>query len=390
MGIRPVLFGGADRVRSRIISPAAAQSPGHDECLLQRILERLGETNVDRGLPAAQTIVDAFKPPSSDIRLNAWWFSALVSSLFAALVGLLSKQWLREYLRQGSASSRSAARLRQYRFEGLTRWRVVYIIGSMPMMSEIVLMLFLVGLVEFLRTLDDTVAGINTFIVVMALFFYLGTMVIPSLVPGSPFKSPQAWAFGCFLWGMISLGLFSWTYAPKRDCRTYADAVGADADICLPGSWEERDYRFTRYYWEQLDYGLEPLTDEQQRHHQSLSALCEQSTPVFGVLHSFRDHRTKSRMRRTRARRLHQGYRFTVPDVCGEVHDSGGKKRDSWHYSDAPRSAPSNDAPTGAGPFTSYGAGCPPCPTQATHRVGGSRMRSLYPSASTGHFGLAH
>lgn len=164
---------------------------------------------MDRGVPAAQTIVDAFKPPSSAICLNAWCFSALVFSLFAALVGLLSKQWLREYLRQGSASPRSAARLRQYRFEGLTRWRVAYIIGSMPMMLEIALMLFLVGLVEFLWTLDDMVAGINTFIVVMTLSFYLGTMVIPSFAPGSPFRSPQAWAFVCFLWGMIPPGLFS-------------------------------------------------------------------------------------------------------------------------------------------------------------------------------------
>lgn len=222
MGNRPVFFGGADRVRSRIISPAAAPSPGHDECLLQRILERLPETNiVDRGVPAAQTIADAFKPPSSAICLNTWWVSALVFSLFAALVGLLSKQWLRECLRRGSASPRSAARLRQYRFEGLTRWRAAYIIGSMPMMLETALIIFLVGLVEFLWTLDDMVAGINTLIVVMALSFYLGTMVIPSFAPGSPFRSSQAWAFGCFLWGMIL------------------------------------------------------LTDEQERHHRSRSALCE-------------------------------------------------------------------------------------------------------------------
>lgn len=193
---------------------------------------------MDRGLPAAQTIVDALKPPSSAIRFNAWSFSALVSSLFATLVGLLSKQWSREYLRQGSASPRSAARLRQYRFEGLTRWRVVHVIGSMPMMLEVALMLFLVGLVESPWTLDDIVAGINTFIVVMALSFYLSTMAIPSFAPGSLFRSPQAWGFGCFLWGMIPCRLLSWTYTPKRDCGTHTDAVGADADICLPGSWE--------------------------------------------------------------------------------------------------------------------------------------------------------
>jgi len=40
----------------------------------------------------------AFKPSASDIRINVFWFMALIFSLSAALLAILVQQWVHDYM----------------------------------------------------------------------------------------------------------------------------------------------------------------------------------------------------------------------------------------------------------------------------------------------------
>ncbi|EIW52744.1 uncharacterized protein TRAVEDRAFT_79847, partial [Trametes versicolor FP-101664 SS1] len=71
--------------------------------------------------------------PRSVIWLNILWFSGLITSLTSALLGILVKQWLNEYVSLGlSGTSREAARRRQYRLNNLVKWHVGDIVILIP------------------------------------------------------------------------------------------------------------------------------------------------------------------------------------------------------------------------------------------------------------------
>ncbi|THH32247.1 hypothetical protein EUX98_g1952 [Antrodiella citrinella] len=182
-------------------------------------------TNQDL-LPAST----ASPPPSWAIRVNTVWFTALVFSLIAALIGIIAKQWLRGYITGMSTSSRESVRLRQYRHDGLVRWRVAEIIGVLPVLLQIALVLFLYGLLELLWTLDNTVASVVTVVTVISLSFYFSTIVAPAFSPNNPFKSPQSWTHVSIITGE-NIGIYE----------------------SIPGSWREREVKYMRQEAGNLD-----------------------------------------------------------------------------------------------------------------------------------------
>ncbi|KIP06677.1 hypothetical protein PHLGIDRAFT_51052, partial [Phlebiopsis gigantea 11061_1 CR5-6] len=112
----------------------------------------------------ASTIASLLAPqsaaPTSARWLNALFFLSLVLSLAAALLGILAKQWIREYLKWDSAlaAPRENVMVRQIRFEAWEEWRVEAILWSIPVFLEIAMVLFLAGIAVLLWTLDDIVA----------------------------------------------------------------------------------------------------------------------------------------------------------------------------------------------------------------------------------------
>ena len=128
------------------------------------------------------------------VRINVLWFTSLVCALFSALLGIMVKQWLREYMAAVSLSSRDSVRLRQHRFEGLIAWHVPEIMAFLSILLEASLILFLAGLVDFLFLLQPLVAGIITSLVGAALLFYVVSTVAPAFSRRCPYKSPQSWA----------------------------------------------------------------------------------------------------------------------------------------------------------------------------------------------------
>ncbi|TFK81537.1 hypothetical protein K466DRAFT_449987, partial [Polyporus arcularius HHB13444] len=75
---------------------------------------------------------EPLRPSLHVVALNCLWFISLVLSLATGTIGILVKQWLREFLFGLSGDSPSMARRRQYRLNSLTYWRVAFIVSALP------------------------------------------------------------------------------------------------------------------------------------------------------------------------------------------------------------------------------------------------------------------
>ncbi|KAL0056747.1 hypothetical protein AAF712_016644 [Marasmius tenuissimus] len=173
-----------------------------------------------------------FKVSTSIVCINVLWFFSLIIALIDALFALLCKQWLREHRRHThTRTPEEALALRWLRNQSLERWHVPTILASLPILLELALFLFLVGLLELLRVRHPVPFMIAVIVVGFAGAFYLGTTILPAVdiirqalqitpdlartrVSGAaikhspvdfianlppmeytcPYKSPQAWA----------------------------------------------------------------------------------------------------------------------------------------------------------------------------------------------------
>ncbi|KIY62551.1 hypothetical protein CYLTODRAFT_426821 [Cylindrobasidium torrendii FP15055 ss-10] len=80
----------------------------------------------------------------TNIWVNALWFTSLALSLASALLAVLCKQWLRQYISFSAVSARERALIRQFRYDGMEKWAVRTIIGLLPTILHLALGLFLV------------------------------------------------------------------------------------------------------------------------------------------------------------------------------------------------------------------------------------------------------
>lgn len=147
---------------------------------------------------------ESYAVNSSDIRINTVWFLSLTLSLSTVLIGILCLQWLREYQRDAALPHKEAVALRQMRYEGLLHWKVPEILTVLPILLQLSLILFFMGLLELLWTRNQIVA-IFISAVISAVMLFLGvTTALPALqhafttdnhlrIPQCPYKSPQSW-----------------------------------------------------------------------------------------------------------------------------------------------------------------------------------------------------
>ena len=189
--------------------------------LLLRILAQLeGSTN---GTAATQSLtMPTFTPSSTAVRINILWFLSLIFSLATVLVGIIALQWLREHLRpETDLEPQIAFSLHHLNVESLDRWYLPQIFTSLPLLLQAGLVLFLAGIVDFLWSLNHTVAIPIAIAVGLSLFFLLWTTISPTMQALSlllprwpwatkprspcPYRSPQSWAFFRLLRPLVAI-----------------------------------------------------------------------------------------------------------------------------------------------------------------------------------------
>ncbi|KAI0718768.1 hypothetical protein C8T65DRAFT_638029 [Cerioporus squamosus] len=89
---------------------------------------------------------------------------------------------------------RDSARLRQYRLNGLVRWRIGTIIVLLPITLQVASVLFLAGIIVLLWTLHPTVAAVTTSLIALLFAFFLTVTIIPVFNAGCSYRSPASFA----------------------------------------------------------------------------------------------------------------------------------------------------------------------------------------------------
>ncbi|PBK65207.1 hypothetical protein ARMSODRAFT_892135, partial [Armillaria solidipes] len=138
-----------------VVQTSQNMQPDYNEAsmfLLFEILKAMASNGTQISIPSTPT--SFFSSSRSDEWLNSLWFVSLTLSLITALVAVLVKQWLHQYVAIVSDSSaRDRARIRHLRYAGLQTWQVPMIIGLLPVLLHVSLALFFAGLAIFLFSL---------------------------------------------------------------------------------------------------------------------------------------------------------------------------------------------------------------------------------------------
>ena len=122
--------------------------------------------------------------------MNTAWYVSLTLSILAALFAIAVQQWLRHLQIPKHIPLREAIRLRQLRHRGIVRYQVPIIISILPALVQISVVLFLIGLLQYVRNVDQQVALPFTVVSSTALVLFVIVSLIPLVDPSCPYKSP--------------------------------------------------------------------------------------------------------------------------------------------------------------------------------------------------------
>lgn len=162
-------------------------SPTADTLLLQQIVSTL-TGNASAGPAIVFENQNSFRPTGSAIRVNALWFSSLVLSLSTAFIAILAKQWLYNLSVGLSPNPVVKGRQRQFRHNGVETWHLPSILSTLPIILHLAFLLFFAGLLDFLWSINPTVATTTASLVALAVVFYIGTTLLSFISLACPFK----------------------------------------------------------------------------------------------------------------------------------------------------------------------------------------------------------
>ncbi|SJL04772.1 uncharacterized protein ARMOST_08142 [Armillaria ostoyae] len=139
----------------------------YESVLVQRAIANGSSVNAISPSPLNPTI--AFVPATTDVWVNALWFTSLFLSLTTALVAVLVKQWLHHYVALPSGTPRDRL---------------------LPVLMHLALAIFLTGLVIFLHPLRVALSWIICAGTVLVYTAYVVATILPILFPQCPYRTP--------------------------------------------------------------------------------------------------------------------------------------------------------------------------------------------------------
>lgn len=165
--------------------------------LLIQLILAVRESSSPNGSSSSQVIIplipgEGSVPSTSEIHwVNGLWFAALSCSLSAALVSMLSKQWIQS-IPNVSGSPRHRARQRQRRHIQMRHWRVSTVISALPLLLHIALLLFFAGVLVLLWSGEVAIMASTFAIVALSYIFYFGSMWMSFIYPDCPYQHPMS------------------------------------------------------------------------------------------------------------------------------------------------------------------------------------------------------
>lgn len=132
-----------------------------------------------------------FSPTTEGIFINTLFFVSLTCSLISAFGALLGQQWIVNYKRLPKTGFEGERRERQRRLIGAKRWYLEPILVTfLPMLLQASLLIFIAGMIAYIKSLSHTVARWNTVISSIAAALLIISTAFALVDPYCPFKTP--------------------------------------------------------------------------------------------------------------------------------------------------------------------------------------------------------
>ncbi|KAI0039216.1 hypothetical protein FA95DRAFT_1567283 [Auriscalpium vulgare] len=180
--------------------------------LLLQISSQLAAISNGTQAPVLQplTAANTFRPSASALRVNAMWFLSLAMSLTCALSATLMQQWARQYLlaAQRHTMPRKRARIRAFLFEGVERFGLDHVVEAIPTLLHVSVFLFFAGLIDFLFSINSTVAWVLSTFAAAGAATYLLCTTFPLIYANSPYQTPLT-AAAWYLYHVPTLAFFT-------------------------------------------------------------------------------------------------------------------------------------------------------------------------------------
>ncbi|KAI0344886.1 hypothetical protein BDW22DRAFT_1326924, partial [Trametopsis cervina] len=138
----------------------------------------------------APTSFPQFEPSVNAIRINDLWTASLIISLITASFGILVKQWLREYMKFVTSFPQGRLRIRQFRRAGLETWQVLTIAACLPLLLQLALGIFFIGLCFYTAELHSSVRATTVPLVSGWGFIFFFVTISPLFSAHCPYKTP--------------------------------------------------------------------------------------------------------------------------------------------------------------------------------------------------------
>ena len=184
-------------------------SPDDSGTALLNISTRLASFKLSGNFVNATSLSDptAQTPPTSAaaIRINTLWFVSLTLSIIAAFFVIDIQYWLAHLTLPKHIGIREAVCLRQLRFQGLRNWLVPNVMTVLPALVQLSVVLFLVGLLQYVRLSNPDVALPFTVIFATSFILFVVVSLMSFVDAGCPYKSPLLHIAWMCLWFVTAI-----------------------------------------------------------------------------------------------------------------------------------------------------------------------------------------
>ena len=139
--------------------------------------------------------VDSITTPSTDpplaiVAVQAILYASLATSLLAAFLATLGKQWVNRYTRSKGGSVIEKSQDRQKKLNAFNDWSFHLLIESLPVMLQLALLLFCCAVSIYLWTINHTVARVAVAFTLIGILLYTIFSIAAILSPTCPYQTP--------------------------------------------------------------------------------------------------------------------------------------------------------------------------------------------------------
>jgi len=157
---------------------------------LLKIMASAALGNVPTGADAA--LPEWEGPDSTIVHVQAILYASLSTTLLAAFVAMLGKQWLNRYASMGRGSVVDRGRQRKRRMDGMETWKFGLVMECLPLLLQAALLLLGYALSNYLFFINRVVASVVIGFLTFGLLFYFLIGSAATLSYNCPFQTPPS------------------------------------------------------------------------------------------------------------------------------------------------------------------------------------------------------